>query len=224
MTEMLRKNFEPGKLLLVATLLMSLTLISQLYVISESVDLSNGLQLNGLEISLTLSYLLTALSMVIVINEFFQVKTKIKGLLALTNLVAQRNPQKATVQPIIELPALDEAPLEAMIEETELDEALELDLDDESEFDKLLNEDFEAEEKVTDDTLAKYKTKKVKIEESGEMEELIEEGELKNIFDQIEEETEMDRMLAESEVIQTLSELEGIVKELKGRKVPVAQN
>ena len=82
MTEALKRNFEPGRLLLIATLLMSLTLISQLYVISESMDLSNGLQLNGVEMSLVASYLFTALSMVIVINEFFQFKTK-----SVTNLL-----------------------------------------------------------------------------------------------------------------------------------------
>ncbi|MHA1289135.1 MAG: hypothetical protein ACTSPB_17240, partial [Candidatus Thorarchaeota archaeon] len=74
------------------------------------------------------------------------------------------------------------------------------------------------------EALAKYKTTKIKVADTGEIEPLIEEGELKNIFDQLEEETEMDRMLAESEVIQTLSELEGIVQELKTRTAPAAQN
>ena len=221
MTEVLKKNFEPGKLLLVATLLMSLTLISQLYVISESIDLSNGLQFTGMELSLTTSYIFTALSMVIVINEFFQVKTKIKGLLVITNLIAQKNTQTTMhISPMVEAPAITEAPLETILE----DEALleEINLDDETDFDKLLEDELE-EEKPVEDDLTKYKTTKVKIDDVGEMEPLIEEGELKNIFDELEEESEMDRMLAESEVIQTLSELETIVNELKSRKVPVVQ-
>ncbi len=217
MTEVLRKNFEPGKLLLVATLLMSLTLISQLYVMSESIDLSNGLQLTGMELSLTVSYLFTALSMVIVINEFFQVKTKMKGLLVLTHLIAQKNTQSvASLSSLVEISAIEKTPLENILEKEAL--LKEIDFNDETDFDTLLEEEFE--EKQVEDELAKYKTTKIKIDDTSEIEPLIEEGELKNIFDELEEASEMDRMLAESEVIQTLTELETIVKELKRRKVP----
>lgn len=219
MSEMLKRNFEPGRLLLVATLLMSLTLISQLYVISESVDLSNGLQFTGVEISLAASYFFTAFSMVIVINEFFQVKLKMKGLLDLSSLLVSNKARQENVQPIIDLPVLEETPIDDIIED---EEQLE-ELDDESMFDKLLEDEFE-EEKPVDEALAKYKTTKIKVADTGEIEPLIEEGELKNIFDQLEEESEMDRILAESEVIQTLSELEDIVQELKTRTVPAAQN
>jgi hypothetical protein len=191
-----------------------MTLISQLYVISESVDLSNGLQLNGVELSLAASYFFTAFSMVIVINEFFQVKLKIKCLLDLSNLLVNKNTLPVNVQPIVDLPVLEETPIDVMFE----DEAFEA-LDEEKEFDKLLEEEFE-EEKPVDDALSQYKTTKIKVADTGEIEPLIEEGELKTIFDQLEEESEMDRMLAESEVIQTLSELEGIVQELKNRKAP----
>jgi len=219
MSEMLKRNFEPGRLLLVATLLMSLTLISQLYVISESVDLSNGLQFTGVEVCLAASYFFTAFSMVIVINEFFQVKLKMKGLLDLSSLLIPNRTLQKTVQPIIDLPIIEENPVEDTLEDEELLE----ELDDESMFDKLIEDEFE-KEKPDDEALAKYKTTKIKVADTGEIEPLIEEGELKNIFDQLEEETEMDRMLAESEVIQTLSELEGIVQELKTRTAPAAQN
>jgi len=219
MSEMLKRNFEPGRLLLVATLLMSLTLISQLYVISESVDLSNGLQFTGVEICLAASYFFTAFSMVIVINEFFQVKLKMKGLLDLSSLLVSNKVRQDNVQPIIDLPVLEETPIDDIIED---EEQLE-ELDEESMFEKLLEEEFE-EEKPVDEDLSKYKTTKIKVADTGEIEPLIEEGELKNIFDQLEEESEMDRILAESEVIQTLSELEGIVQELKTRKTPVPQN
>ena len=219
MSEMLKRNFEPGRLLLVATLLMSLTLISQLYVISESVDLSNGLQFTGVEICLAASYFFTAFSMVIVINEFFQVKLKMKGLLDLSSLLVSNKVRQDNVQHIIDLPVLEETPIDDIIED---EEQLE-ELDEESMFEKLLEEEFE-EEKPVDEDLSKYKTTKIKVADTGEIEPLIEEGELKNIFDQLEEESEMDRILAESEVIQTLSELEGIVQELKTRTVPAAQN
>jgi hypothetical protein len=218
MSETLKRNFEPGRLLLVATLLMSLTLISQLYVISESVDLSNGLQFTGVEFGLAASYFFTAFSMVIVINEFFQVKLKMKGLLDLSSLLVNNNARQVSVQPIIDLPVIEETPIDGVLE----DEELLVEFDDESEFDKLLEDEFE-EEKPVDDAISKYKTTKIKVADTGEIEPLIEEGELKNIFDQLEEETEMDRMLAESEVIQTLSELEGIVKELKIRKAPATK-
>lgn len=219
MSEMLKRNFEPGRLLLVATLLMSLTLITQLYVISESVDLSNGLQFTGIEISLAVSYFFTAFSMVIVINEFFQVKLKIKGLLDLSSILVSSKARQENVQPIIDLPVLEETPIGDILEDGEQLE----ELDEESMFEKLLEEEFE-EEKPVDEDLSKYKTTKIKVADTGEIEPLIEEGELKNIFDQLEEESEMDRILAESEVIQTLSELEGIVQELKTRKTPVNQN
>ncbi|TFH17347.1 hypothetical protein E4H04_05170 [Candidatus Bathyarchaeota archaeon] len=214
MSKALKKNLEPGRLLLVVTLLMSLTLISQLYVISESVDLSNGLQFNGIELSLIASYLFTALSMVIVINEFFQVKTKMNGLYQLNKLISKEPLiQHPEVQSIISVPDIEEPLLESK---------LEVRLDEDIEFERLLEDEFDDPSIENSETLGKYKTKKIKIDESsGAIEPLIKEGELQGVFDAIDEESEMDRLMAESEVIATLSELQELVKELKQRKAPV---
>jgi hypothetical protein len=212
MTEALKRNFEPGRLLLIATLLMSLTLISQLYVISESMDLSNGLQLNGVEMSLVASYLFTALSMVIVINEFFQFKTKMKGLMMLNKLIF-KEPQAPRTPMIISVPEIEVSNLGAVS-----DASNETDL----EFEKLVNEELQVTKPEMNEALGKYATTKVKIDgEPVKVEPEIKEGGLQGFFDTIDEETEMDRMLAESEVIATLSELNNLVKELKQKRVPV---
>ena len=218
MSKILRKNFEPGRLLLVATLLLSLTLISELYVISESMDFSNGLQFSGVELSLAASYVLSALSMVIVINEFFQFKTKMKGLLALNQLI-DNNPIAVEQEhvPNTEIPDSLMLPQETEPDAVEVSEEMDEDL----EFDSLLETEFTESEPVSSETLAKYKTTKVRLEEeTSKLEPILEEGALQNLFDEIEEESEMDRLLAESEVIATLTELEELVQELKHRKAP----
>ena len=212
MTESLKRNFEPGKLLLVATILMSLTLVSQLYIISESMDLSDGIQLGGIEVSMVASYVFTALSMVIVINEFFQFKTKMKGLMVLEKLMI-KEPPRPVVPTIISVPDIETPILEPIT-----DENSETDL----EFENLLNDELVESPHVDAETLNKYKTTKIKIEETGEIAPMLEEGALQGFFDKIDEETEMDRMLAESEVIATLSELNSLVRELKQKKAPVA--
>jgi hypothetical protein len=213
MSEILKRNFEPGRLLLVATLLMSITLISQLYVISESVDLSNGIQLNNIDICLTASYIFTALSMVIVISEFFQVKTKIKGLLALSNLInLELNPM--TVQP-------DDITDPRLMSKLEIQKISEKELDEESDFEKLLEDELDDSESTEEETLKKTGTSKVKVDETEALKPLIEGDELQGVFDEIEEESEMDRLLSESEVIATLAELEELVEELRHKKVAV---
>ena len=156
MTESLKRNFEPGKLLLVATILMSLTLVSQLYIISESMDLSDGIQLGGIEVSMVASYVFTALSMVIVINEFFQFKTKMKGLMVLEKLMI-KEPPRPVVPTIISVPDIETPILEPIT-----DENSETDL----EFENLLNDELVESPHVDAETLNKYKTTKIKIEET----------------------------------------------------------
>lgn len=211
MSDVLKRNFETGRLLLLATILLSVTLISQLYVISESMDLSNGLQFTGIEISLTVSYLFTAISMLMVINEFFQVKTKMKGLLALTNVLNNMDQSEGVKQN----KRVKNEPPRIEIELDELDEEINEDL----EFENLLKEELD-ESPEKEEGPEKYKKTKIKIEEDKQLEPLIEEAELQGIFDEIEEESETDRLLAESEVIKTLSELEEIVEQLKSKQVP----
>ena len=199
------------------TLLLSLTLISQLYVISESMDVSNGIQLGGVELSLAASYVFSAISMVIVINEFFQIKTKMKGLLELNQLIDR--------SPVVEQePILTEIiPANLMVSQEPEFEPVEIseEINEDQEFENLLETEFTESEPVDGKTLAKYRTTKVKLEEeTKKLEPILEEGALQNMFDDLEEESEMDRMLAESEVIATLAELEELVEELRQKKAP----
>jgi hypothetical protein len=152
--------------------------------------------------------------MVIVINEFFQVKTKMNGLYQLNKLISKEPLiQHPEVQSIISVPDIEEPLLESK---------LEVRLDEDIEFERLLEDEFDDPSIENSETLGKYKTKKIKIDESsGAIEPLIKEGELQGVFDAIDEESEMDRLMAESEVIATLSELQELVKELKQRKAPV---
>jgi len=210
----------------VATLLLSMTLISQLYVMSESMDFSNGLQLDGVELSLAMSYVFSAISMVIVINEFFQIKTKMKGLLELNQLIDKT--------PVVEqVPVSTEIiPVNLMVSQEPAYETVEIseEIDEDQEFENLLETEFTENKSVDGKTLAKYRTKKVKLqeemtkekleEETHKLEPILEEGALQNMFDDLEEESEMDRMLAESEVIATLAELEELVEELRLKKAP----
>lgn len=199
------------------TLLLSLTLISQLYVISESMDVSNGIQLGGVELSLAASYVFSAISMVIVINEFFQIKTKMKGLLELNQLIDR--------SPVVEQePILTEIiPANLMVSQEPEFEPVEIseEINEDQEFENLLETEFTESEPVDGKTLAKYRTTKIKLEEeTKKLEPILEEGALQNMFDDLEEESEMDRMLAESEVIATLAELEELVEELRQKKAP----
>jgi len=201
----------------VVTLLLSLTLISQLYVISESMDVSNGIQLGGVELSLAASYVFSAISMVIVINEFFQIKTKMKGLLELNQLIDR--------SPVVEQePILTEIiPANLMVSQEPEFEPVEIseEINEDQEFENLLETEFTESEPVDGKTLAKYRTTKIKLEEeTKKLEPILEEGALQNMFDDLEEESEMDRMLAESEVIATLAELEELVEELRQKKAP----
>jgi hypothetical protein len=201
----------------VATLLLSLTLISQLYVISESMDVSNGIQLGGVELSLAASYVFSAISMIIVINEFFQIKTKMKGLLELNHLIDRA--------PVVEQEpiATEIIPAGLIVSQDPEFEPVEIseELDEDQAFENLLETEFTESEPVDGKTLAKYRTTKVKLEEeTSKLEPILEEGALQNMFDDLEEESEMDRMLAESEVIATLAELEELVEELRQKKAP----
>lgn len=232
MAEVVKRNFETGKLLLVAALLLSVNLIVQLFNLAGSLDVSNGISLSGEAIVSVTSYLLTAVSMIIVLQEFFQIKTKMKGLLAL-NALMERNPVPNHVSVDIQVDETSSLVTEEQVEKP-FDEIV---VDDESEFDDLLNELEgeeldETEEDATTETpelsedeeiMARYKTTKIKIdEETGEAEPLIDEGGLQDLIEQAdlatEEAEQLAKIVAESEIIQTLNELETIVQELKAKK------
>lgn len=232
MAEIVKKNFESGKPLLAAVVLLSINLVIQLVSVADNIDLSNGLHLSGMAVSMTVSYLLTAISMIIVLQEFFQVKTKMRGLVALSQLLG-KTPQPETR----EMLSLSEVETEEPVEE---DLFGSLDIDEDSEFDDLLDEldadnestnEVESDEEQPEtsetsedeDIMARYKTTKIKIDDdTGEIEPLIDEGGLQDLIEQAdlatEEAEQLAKIVAESEIIQTLNELETIVQEMKTKK------
>lgn len=237
MAEKIKRNFDTGKLLLVAALLLSLNLIIQLFTVADSVDLSNGLKFSGMGATMTASYLLTAVSMIIVLKEFFRTKIKIKGLLVL-NQHLERNPVSLVEGPLetvlgesITITEEDGSPLNVPDETDPLDELV---VDEDAEFDSLLDE-LDEEEAFDDspgnpslppldeEIINRYKTTKIKIDdETGDVEPVFDDGGLQDLIEQADMSTEDDKQLAkimaESEIIQTLNELEGIVQELKAKK------
>ena len=237
MKGIVKKNFEAGKLLLVATLLLSLNLMLQLFAVADTIDLSNGLELSGLGLTLVASYILTAVSMIIVLQEFFQVKTKIKGLIEL-NTVLNRPEETVQGNEMDAITSLDnpDDPAVINVEDEVFDD---LELDENEEFERLLDEELDddlendpennpvqepdADSLTLDLALGKYKTKKLKFnEETGEMEPVMDDGALQDLLDQASTESDESDQLAKlmegSEVIQTLHELEDIIEELKSKK------
>jgi len=237
MKGIVKKNFEAGKLLLVATLLLSLNLMLQLFAVADTLDLSDGLELSGLGLTLVASYILTAVSMIIVLQEFFQVKTKIKGLIEL-NTVLNRPEETVQGNEMDAITSLDnpEDPAVINVEDEVFDD---LELDENEEFERLLDEELDddlendpennpvqepdADSLTLDLALGKYKTKKLKFnEETGEMEPVMDDGALQDLLDQASTESDESDQLAKlmegSEVIQTLHELENIIEELKSKK------
>lgn len=235
----MKRNFDTGKKLLVAAILLSVNLVIQLFAVAETVDITDGVHFLGSSLTNTVSYLLTAVSMIIVLQEFFQIKTKMRGLMALNTLL-ERTPRPTTVTSgIVELEILksplmigDQDSLETVI--TENDPQTGLVIDDESEFDSLLDELDEEEDfddalgnpslpPLGDDIMNRYRTTKLKIDdETGEVEPLMDDGGLQDLIEQAdlatEEEQHLAKIVAESEIIQTLNELESIVQELKAKK------
>ncbi len=233
MAEIVKRNFDAGKQLLVAVLLLSINLVIQLFAVADTVDMSNGVQFTGMGVNMAISYLLTAVCMIIVLQEFFQIKTKMRGLLALNALLDRypTRPDNETVeeasspdQERTETPVVDkEDPLEDLVldDDEEFDSLLD-ELDDETEFDDVDSEVVPSVP-LEDDIMSKYRTSKLKIDdETGEMEPLIDEGGLQDLIEQAdlatEEELQLAKIVAESEIIQTLNELEDIVQELKAKK------
>lgn len=230
MAEIVKRNFDAGKQLLVAVLLLSINLVIQLFAVADTVDISNGVQFTGMGVNMAISYLLTAVCMIIVLQEFFQIKTKMRGLLAL-NALLDRTPS-----PIVknsETSTLEEANETQTIET--VDPLSELVIDDDEDFDSLLdeledeNEFVDTDEEgvpsvpIDEDIMSRYRTTKLKIDdETGEMEPIIDDGGLQDLIEQADlatdEELQLAKIVAESEIIQTLNELEGIVQELKAKK------
>ncbi|MCK4702122.1 hypothetical protein KAT55_02070, partial [Candidatus Bathyarchaeota archaeon] len=90
MSDLIRSNFEPGRWLLVSGVILSVVLMLQLYAINETVDVSSidsMLGENFMGMLLIASYLLTTVAMITVVVEYFSVKKKVDGLLALTQVL-----------------------------------------------------------------------------------------------------------------------------------------
>jgi len=248
MSDLIRSNFEPGRWLLVSGVILSVVLMLQLYAINETVDVSSidsMLGENFMGLLLIASYLLTTVAMITVVVEYFSVKKKVDGLLALTQVLN-----------IIEDLQYPDKPKEIDAEDVQMARPRSSSLDEEENlfepetfkevktmdpleqaFDALDDEE-EASDKLPEAVPSGddgYKTIELKImeeeidhpdesEEASEPEPLPEVNVIEGLAKQDVEETEdeVELMLQQSEVISTLTELERVVEELKTKKPNVA--
>lgn len=252
MSDLIRSNFEPGRWLLVSGVILSVVLMLQLYAINETVDVSSidsMLGENFMGMLLIASYLLTTVAMITVVVEYFSVKKKVDGLLALTQVLN-----------IIEDLQYPDKPKEIDAEDVQMARPRSSSLDEEENlfepetFKEVktmdpLEQAFDAldDEEGASDKLPEavpsgddgYKTIELKImeeeteeeidhpdesEEASEPEPLPEVNVIEGLAKQGVEETEdeVELMLQQSEVISTLTELERVVEELKTKKPNVA--
>ena len=253
MSDLIRSNFEPGRWLLVSGVMLSVVLMLQLYAINETVDVSSidsMLGENFMGLLLIASYLLTTVAMITVVVEYFSVKKKVDGLLALTEVLNIIEDLQYPAKPR-EIDA-EEVPMarpqsfnldgeEELFEPEILKEVKTLDpleqafaaLDDEEEVSDKLPEAVPS----GDDGLKAIEVKIMEEETEEEMDHLDESeeasepeplpevnviGGLANQEDVEEAEDEVEGMLQQSEVISTLTELERVVEELRTKKPNVA--
>lgn len=246
MSDLIRRNFEPGRWLLVSGIMLSVVLMLQLYAINETVDVSSiesMLGENYMGVLLIISYLLTTVAMITVLLEYFSVKKKVDGLLALTevlNLIEDlqypAKPRKKDAKEVsMARPQSFNLDGEQNLFEPEISKTVKtLDtleqafaaLDDEEGVSDNLPEAIPS----GDDGL---KTIEVKImedemdhldesEEASESEPITEVNGIERLAKQGVEEDEVEGMLQQSEVISTLTELERVVKELRIKKPKIA--
>ena len=246
MSDLIRRNFEPGRWLLVSGIMLSVVLMFQLYAINETVDVSSidsMLGENYMGLLLIISYLLTTVAMITVLLEYFSVKKKVDGLLALTevlNLIEDlqypAKPRKIDAMEVsMARPQSFNLDGEQNLFEPEISKTVKtLDtleqafaaLDDEEGVSNNLLEAIPS----GDDGL---KTIEVKImedemdhldesEEASEPEPITEVNSMERLAKQGVEEDEVEGMLQQSEVISTLTELERVVKELRIKKPKIA--
>ena len=249
-SDLIRSNFEPGRWLLVSGVILSVVLMLQLYAINETVDVSSIDSMLGedfIGLLLIASYLLTTVAMITVILEYFSVKKKVDGLLALTSVLN-----------LIEDLQYSAKPREIYAEEFQMDRPQSYSIDEEEDLfePEILKEvktmdpieqaftALDDEEGVSnklleaapsgDDGLKAIEVKIMVDEKEEEMDHIEEfekvsepeplpevnviEGPVKKDV----EEDEVEGMLQQSEVISTLTELERVVEELKVKKPKVA--
>ena len=242
MGDAIRSNFEPGRWLLAAGMILSVALMLQLYAINETVDIGSPDTLFGgdtVGLLLVVSYLLTTVAMLAVVSEFFRVRKRIDGLLALTELLDKieelQAPQpppympvptssQSAVTPVVQALKVEEEP------EKELDELLESEPEGEPvlvEKEAALMTVEETSRTAAGDQLG-YRKIGVKLDDGapqpraapadGEMDlDAMDEMAQQRFFDDEVDEA-VDVMLKQSEVIATLNELERVVEELKSKK------
>jgi len=248
MSDLIRSNFEPGRWLLVSGVILSVVLMLQLYAINETVDVSSidgMLGENFMGLLLIASYLLTTVAMITVVVEYFSVKKKVDGLLALTqvlnvieDLQYPDKPKEIDAEDVQmarpQSSSLDEE--ENLFEPETFKEVKTMDPLEQA-FDALDDEE-EASDKLPEAVPSGddgYKAIEVRImeeeidhpdesEEASEPEPLPEVNVIEGLAKQDVEETEdeVEGMLQQSEVISTLIELERVVEELRTKKPKVA--
>jgi hypothetical protein len=226
--------------------MLSVVLMLQLYAISETVDVSSIdsiLGENYMGLLLITSYLLTTVAMITVVLEYFTVKKKVDGLLALTEVLN-----------LIEDLQYPAKPREIDAEEVSVARPQSFNLEGEQ---SLFEPEMILKEVKTSDTLEQafaalddkegvsdelpeaaasgddgQRTIEVKIveeemdrafesEEASELEP-VPEVNVESLSDHEDEEDEVEGMLQQSEVISTLTELERVVEELKTKKPSIS--
>jgi len=245
-SDLIRRNFEPGRWLLVSGIMLSIVLMLQLYAINETMDVSSidsMLGENYMGLFLIISYLLTTGAMITVLLEYFSVKKKVDGLLALTevlNLIEDlqypSKPRKIDAKEVsMARPQSFNLDGEQNLFEPEISktvktlDALEqafVALDDEEGVSDNLPEAIPS----SDDSLKNIEVKIMedemdhfdKSKEASEPEPITEVNGMERLVKPSMEEDEVEGMLQQSEVISTLAELERVVKELRTKKPKIA--
>jgi len=247
----IRNNFEPGRWLLAAGLILSVVLMLQLYAINETVDIGSLdalFEKNMVGLLLVVSYLLTTVAMLAVVSEFFKVRKRIDGLLALTELLdkiedlqAPQAPRPAPLPastPLEDPPVVQAIKLEEESPEEELDEMLK---DGPVEEPEIIEKEaapaagIEAEGKIiAEKTQTGYRKIEVKLddgspqprtaiaEEEIDFDAVDEMAQQRFLDDDVDEAVNV--MLKQSEVLSTLNELERVVEELKSKKGTYSPN
>lgn len=241
MSESIRRNFEPGRWLLVSGVILSVVLMLQLYAINETVDISSIDSILGddyVGMLLVASYILTTVAMVTVVVEYFSVRKKVDGLLALTQVLNVIEDLQYPGRPgEVETDDVQMVKPQAygLDEEEELYETESLQeiraMDPMERAYSLLDEEEGAAEEPGEAAPSEdedYKTIEVKAmeDEVDDLEPDEEKPEPSPEAGLAEEkarqmgveEDEVEGMLEQSEVISTLSELERVVEELKTTK------
>lgn len=252
MSDLIRRNFEPGRWLLVSGVMLSVVLMLQLYAINETVDVSSVDSMLGenlVGVLLIVSYLLTTVAMITVVVEYFSVKKKVDGLLALTQVLniiedlqypAKPREIDAEDAPMARPPSFSLDGEEDLFEPETLKEVKTMGslersfaaLDDGEEVSDKLPEAVPSgddgykavEVKIMEDETEDEMDHPDESGEASEPEPLPEVNVTEGLAKQGVEETkdEVEVMLQQSEVISTLTELERVVDELKTKKPRVA--